>query len=207
MFGGLPPEILNAFFFLRDPTQSLRKFPKFTEEARVTARGRLFVAIEDWLNDGVRVSAPAARDLFLSWVGGRTASRRETGGSVADDVDLRAVAQASLVVASRADTVTPEASSLAMLRLLPDATHLAPRGGWGMLVSGRGRRPSSGPARRLAPRLIKRKDACLRHAYPRWKSRAVLHEGRHANVVCAEDPTRLSMVYTALRRSERPRAE
>lgn len=128
VFGGVPPELVNTLFLLRDPTQALRKFPQFATLRRNSARGRLFMAIEDWLNDGVRLAAPAARDLFLSWTGEDAVARgawRVAGRPLA----LERITAPALVVGSANDTVTPEISTEGWTDRLRRAERLRPRGG------------------------------------------------------------------------------
>lgn len=137
VFGGVPPEVMNALFFLRDPLQAARKFHRFTPAARRRAAGRLFVAVEDWLNDGRRLPAPAAQDLLVRW-GLDDAPRRGLWRPLGEAVRPNASGRPLLVISSPRDTVTPEPSAAALLSAAPRAARLRPSGGHvGMLVGSR----------------------------------------------------------------------
>lgn len=136
IFGGVPPDLLDLLFFSRDPLQMLRKFPTFAKLSRNSARGRLFVAVEDWLNDGVRLAAPAARELFIDWAIDNQPLRgqwRVDGTRIRPD-QLRTPA---LVVASQQDTITPYASALSAHHMLPEADLIEPRAGHVGMIVGR----------------------------------------------------------------------
>lgn len=134
LFGGVPADLLNSIFFLRDPLQAIRKFSRFTPARRNQTEGRLFVAVEDWLNDGMRLAAPAARTLFVDW-GIDNALLNRRWPSPEDPLDLDALGIPVLVVASKRDTLTPFASACAALNGAPGAELLEPRAGHvGMVV-------------------------------------------------------------------------
>lgn len=135
-FGGAPAELLNALFFLLDPLQAMRKFPVYARLSQTGRRARLFVAIEDWLNDGRRLAAPAARELLVDWALDNALAKgrwRPLGAAVRPS----RLSQPLLVVASAADTITPEASALAAMAGAPDAERLAPSAGHVGMIVGR----------------------------------------------------------------------
>lgn len=139
VFGGAPSDILNTLFFLRDPLQAVRKFPGFARKGRDSAFGRMFVAVEDWLGEGPRLSAPAARTLFLDWAldDDLSQGRWRVAGERFDPGKIKAPA---LVVASRSDTVAPYESASAAAKALPSARLITPSGGHvGMVVGSRAR--------------------------------------------------------------------
>ena len=76
-FGMVPVWLFQFLFALVNPIQAALKFQKL---ARLDPHGpsaRLFVALEDWLADGVPMPVGAAKDLLLGWqIGNGTA----TGG-------------------------------------------------------------------------------------------------------------------------------
>ena len=61
--------------------------PKYRAFGRLdpdSERARLFVALEDWLNDGVPLAAPVARECLTGWYGANTPARGNwTGGRAA----------------------------------------------------------------------------------------------------------------------------
>jgi len=67
--GELPVDLLQALFLSVDPLVSVRKFTRFAELPQDSAAARLFVALEDWLNDGVPLALPVARECLGGWYG------------------------------------------------------------------------------------------------------------------------------------------
>ena len=65
--GFLPTDILQAFFTGLDPLLGLRKFTKFALSPDESSYAQAFVALEDWLNDGVPLTGPAARECLQGW--------------------------------------------------------------------------------------------------------------------------------------------
>ncbi len=63
----LPVDVLQAMFASLDPQQNAIKFRAFAALNKDTARARLFVALEDWLNDGVPLAGPTAMDCLNGW--------------------------------------------------------------------------------------------------------------------------------------------
>lgn len=136
VFGGVPSDLLNTLFFIRDPLQAARKFPDFARKGRESAYGRRFVAVEDWLNNGPRLAAPAARTLLIDWsFDNRLAQGRWRAEG--ERIAPRRIAVETLVIASRTDTVAPFAAAAAAARALPNARLLTPRGGHVGMVVGR----------------------------------------------------------------------
>ena len=136
VFGGAPSDILNTLFFLRDPLQSVRKFPQFAKKGRDSAFGRRFVAVEDWLGTGPRLAAPAARTLFIDWgLDDDLSKGRWRVGS--ERIEARRITTPGLVIASGSDTVAPYESVSAAAKALPAARLLRPSGGHVGMVVGR----------------------------------------------------------------------
>jgi polyhydroxyalkanoate synthase subunit PhaC len=66
-FGMVPVELFQLLFALINPMQAAVKFQRFERLDQDGPAARLFVALEDWLADGVPMPAPAARDLLIGW--------------------------------------------------------------------------------------------------------------------------------------------
>ncbi len=73
--GELPVDALQAMFFGLDPFMVIRKFCNFAHLDPNSARAREFVALEDWLNDGVPLAAAVARECVVGWYGENTPGR------------------------------------------------------------------------------------------------------------------------------------
>ena len=68
-FRALLPAVLLCIMTLPDPLLAARKFSHFAKLAPKSAAARNFVALGDWLNDGVVLSGGVARECLLGWYG------------------------------------------------------------------------------------------------------------------------------------------
>ena len=66
-FGMVPVSFFQMLFALINPLQAALKFQKLARLDPESAAARLFVALEDWLADGVPMPAAAAKDLLVGW--------------------------------------------------------------------------------------------------------------------------------------------
>ncbi|MCO6418037.1 dienelactone hydrolase family protein [Siccirubricoccus sp. KC 17139] len=137
LHGELPVAALQALFALPDPFGVIAKYRDFARLDPDGPAARRFAALEDWLNDGVPLAAPVARECLSGWYGANSPARgawRVAGEAVAPaSLGLPAF----LAVPSR-DRIVPPASALALAGLLPGAVlHRAAAGHVGM-VAGRG---------------------------------------------------------------------
>ena len=132
--GELPVDAIQALFAGLDPLQVIRKFVGFAELDPSSLRARLFVAVEDWLNDGVPLAAPVARECLAGWYGANTPASGEwrVAGEVVQPATLDLP---SLVVIPDQDRIVPPASAEALALALPQAEALRPAAGHiGMIV-------------------------------------------------------------------------
>ncbi len=67
--GYLATDILQSLFMTLDPILSLKKFSKFAKYDMDSPKARHFIAIEDWLNDGVPLEAKTTNQCLTSWYG------------------------------------------------------------------------------------------------------------------------------------------
>ena len=134
--GEVPVDVLQMLFAALDPLLALRKFTRFAALAEGSAEERDFVAIEDWLNDGVPLALPVARECLGGWYGENTPARgRWRVASQA--VSPVAVAMPSLVVVPAQDRIVPPATAVALADGLLGAKRLTPPlGHIGMIVGG-----------------------------------------------------------------------
>jgi len=137
--GALPVDVVQSWFATIDPLQVPRKFARF---ARLRADGPeawSFVAIEDWLNDGIPLGAEVARECLLEWY---VANRPGRGEWRVGGVPVRpgALDLPALVAIPARDRIVPPASAAALARALGRARVLRPAGGHiGMVVGRRAR--------------------------------------------------------------------
>jgi len=134
--GQVPTDILQGLFFLADPHLAIRKFSRFAELDPAGADALNFVATEDWLNDGVPLALPVARECFAGWYGANDtlANRWKIAGH---PVDPRRFDRPALVVVPSRDRLVPPASALPLADLLTQVKCLQPDLGHIGLVVGR----------------------------------------------------------------------
>ena len=133
--GELPVDIIQALFAGLDPVLAERKFSAFSALDPGSEMAQDFVALEDWLNDGVPLSAPVARECLSQWYGANTPALgawRIEG----EAVDLATIDLPALVVIPSHDRIVPPESAEVLGQRLPDATVMRPNVGHiGMMVS------------------------------------------------------------------------
>lgn len=133
----LPVDMLQLLFLNLDPGLALRKFIAFGELDQASQAAADFVALEDWLNDGVPLVARVAEECLIGWYGDNAPARGQwrIGDMV---VDPAAWTKPALVVVPADDRIVPPASAVALAARLPQATVLRPPlGHIGMMVGGR----------------------------------------------------------------------
>ena len=108
--GTVPVDVIQSLFFVLDPLSAERKFTRFGACDPNGDEARAFVALEDWVNDGVPLAAGVARDCARSWYGANEPRRGrwQVGGRTVDPTQLRAPA---LVVVPSRDRIVPPSSA------------------------------------------------------------------------------------------------
>lgn len=138
--GVLPVEAIQTLFAMLDPIQILHKFEGFgamTRSDRIDA----FVALEDWLNDGVPLAGPVAEECLFGWYGDNTPARGawRVGGDIVDPAALDLPVQA--LIPARDRIVPPESAQALADALARGPARLdlrfPPLGHIGMVVGGR----------------------------------------------------------------------
>ena len=133
--GELPVDAIQAFFTSLDPYLAAGKFARFATHAQPSPATDLFVALEDWLNDGVPLTAGVARDCLVDWYienkpahGGWKVAGRPV---IPEEIDTPAL----LAIPER-DHIVPPASARALLDALPHAEALGVGAGHIGMVAG-----------------------------------------------------------------------
>jgi len=132
--GELPVDVLQALFLSLDPLLALRKFTRFAALEPQSAEAREFVALEDWLNDGVPLALPVARECLGRWYG---ANEPGNGTWLVAGAPIEPVRfdKPALVVVPARDRIVPPASARALANALPCVSRLdPPLGHIGMIV-------------------------------------------------------------------------
>jgi polyhydroxyalkanoate synthase len=135
--GGLPVDLIQAFFAGIDPLGVPRKFARFASLDPCSAAAETFVAVEDWLNDGVPLGPEVARECLHDWYG---ANRPMLGDWQIGKRWIRpeTLTLPCLVAVPEQDRIVPERSALALADQLPAATIIRPASGHvGMVVGSR----------------------------------------------------------------------
>ncbi len=132
--GRLPVDALQTLFAQIDPLNVPRKFARFARVTSTSNAAVRFVAIEDWLNDGVSLSAEIATECLSDWYGGNVPAHgtwRIGDITVAPErLDL----PVCLAIPDR-DRIVPPASALALGSLLREHELIRPNAGHvGMIV-------------------------------------------------------------------------
>lgn len=135
--GAVPVDVLQLAFALADPGGVGRKYRRFRLLDPASREARLFVALEDWLNDGVPLAAPAAAACVNGWYVNNE-PRRGTWPVAGLPVRPEALRLPCLVVAPGRDRIVPPASAEPLAALIPGARLLQPAAGHiGMIVGSR----------------------------------------------------------------------
>ncbi len=133
-FGAVPLTVFEHLFALINPMQAAVKFQRFARLDPDGEAARHFVAIEDWLTDGLPMATTTARDLLVGWqIRNRTAAGRWhfLGGTVRPQ-EIRIP---TLAFCGQSDSIAPAPIALPLARDIPGARIVAPPTGHvGMVV-------------------------------------------------------------------------
>jgi polyhydroxyalkanoate synthase len=132
--GLLPVDMLQAMFSGLDPRSISRKFQGFATLSPDSDKAKVFVGLEDWVNDGIPLVGPVARECLGGWYGNNAPARGlwEVGGKTVDPHALRVP---SLFIVPERDRIVPPESARALAVKVPGATILhVPLGHIGMIA-------------------------------------------------------------------------
>ncbi|HBH26783.1 MAG TPA: poly-beta-hydroxybutyrate polymerase [Rhodospirillaceae bacterium] len=123
--GCVPALGLQAFFACVDPAMTARKFAKFSQMDPGSEAARIFVAVEDWLNDARALPGPVAREVMARWYG--------DNAPAGEPARWR---KPALIIASSADRLVTYDSAAALARALPRARVVDPACGHISMIAG-----------------------------------------------------------------------
>ena len=131
----VPVSVIQSLFMALDPFLAERKFIRFAGMDMAGDAAKGFVALEDWINDGVPLARRVALECARSWYRDNDPARgawRVAGRLVRPDE----VRVPSLVVLPSRDRIVPPRSAAPLAAALPQATVLRPPFGHiGMMAS------------------------------------------------------------------------
>jgi polyhydroxyalkanoate synthase len=131
----LPLAVVQFLFLMLDPFLAERKFIRFAGLDQEGATARAFVALEDWINDGVPLARQVALECLRSWYGDNAPARGlwQVDGQPVRPQDLDAPA---LIVLPLRDRIVPPRSAEPLASAIPQAEMLRPGFGHiGMMAS------------------------------------------------------------------------
>ncbi len=134
-YGTIPPQVVQSFFAMRDLESGARKFRRFASGDPMDAAARRFVAVEDWLNDGIGMPLPVTLECFTEWLVDNALLHGtwDIGGQTLDVGKIRSPV---MVVAGTKDAVVAPASALPLASDVGAARLLQPETGHLGLVLG-----------------------------------------------------------------------
>uniref|UniRef100_UPI001B8041AC alpha/beta fold hydrolase n=1 Tax=Acidocella facilis TaxID=525 RepID=UPI001B8041AC len=133
--GTLPIDALNTMFAMVDPFGVGEKYRDFAGQDKASARARRFVAMEDWLADGVPLAAPVAREALSGWYGANSTARGQwrVAGLAVDPAKLEMPAFCAIPARDR---LVPASSARALAARLRHVTVIEPQAGHIGMVAG-----------------------------------------------------------------------
>ena len=108
--GAVPAELLQAMFFMLDPTLAARKYRAFARQDQSAPAAELFVAMEDWVNSGPPLAAPVAETVLTQWYG-ENAIMNERWRVSGRLVNAESFAGPTLIAVPTRDRIVPKASA------------------------------------------------------------------------------------------------
>lgn len=110
-YGRLPESWMQAVFASLDPESTIRKFSGFAK-MEDEAKEALFVAVEDWLNDGIDLPSGIGKLCLTPWYENNDPfeGRWQVCGKT---VSASAITMPTLVIAAKGDRIVPKESALA----------------------------------------------------------------------------------------------
>lgn len=121
----MPVDIIQSLFSISQPFKVMDKFAAFSTLEMNSAKARHFVMLEDWLNDGVPLTAAVAQDCLVDLYGYNKTMQGQwqISGCL---IDPRLLSVPSCVIVPGKDRIVPPESALPLARLLPNSTLYEP---------------------------------------------------------------------------------
>lgn len=118
----LPVHWVQSVFAAVNADRAMQKFIHFSALDQDSEQARLFVATEDWLNDGLDLPGPVAEECISDWYGKNLCGLKKWElASVVVDPSL--ITLPSLVITSENDRIVPARSAVALSDQLRHSVH------------------------------------------------------------------------------------
>jgi len=138
--GALPVDALQLLFTLLDPGGVGAKYRDFGRQDQNSPRATMFVAMEDWLNDGIPLPAAVARETLGGWYGAN-APAAGTWRILGLPVTPASLRVPCFVAAPGRDKIVPPESARALADLIQGAElHMPSAGHIGMVAGSKAKR-------------------------------------------------------------------
>ena len=131
----LPIDALQTLFAMLDPFGVGDKYRSFADLDPASARATRFVALEDWINDGVPLAAPVARETLTDWYG-ENAPMRGQWRIAGLPVEPQRITCPTLIATPARDRLVPPASAKPLAALIANARLIEPPAGHIGMVAG-----------------------------------------------------------------------
>ena len=135
IFGYIPVDVLQSLFAIINPIQAAKKFRHFAQTDQSSQKAKVFVALEDWLTDGVPLAGPLAQDVIVGWqlrdtpINGRW-------NLMGQRVNPAKTTCPTLIVTGAKDTISPPNQSRPLASAIPGAVNLHVEMGHVSMVTG-----------------------------------------------------------------------
>lgn len=109
--GYLPEQWIQALFASLDPDTTIHKFIKFAAMDKSSQRANLFIDVEDWLNDNVKMSSEIANHCLQNWFACNVLIKNEwyVDGK---HINFSNITNRVLIIASKKDRLVPFESAV-----------------------------------------------------------------------------------------------
>lgn len=119
--GTMPPSFLQAIFTTYQPLQILQKYMGFASMDSSSLRMKRFVLTEDWLNNGVALAWPVAKECLHDWF-----IENQTGEGVwkvaGEKVDPSQLKLPTYLLVPKRDHIVPPANAMALEKIIKNTT-------------------------------------------------------------------------------------
>jgi polyhydroxyalkanoate synthase len=133
--GTLPIDALQTLFTMIDPYGVGEKYRDFSRQDSTSPRAQKFVAMEDWLADGVPLAAPIARETLGGWYGANSPAAgawRVAGLPVSPETWTKPC----FIATPARDRLVPPESARPLAAAIANATYLEPNAGHIGMIAG-----------------------------------------------------------------------